>query len=343
MNWLKKEEQIKLETFLKRTKDASEWKRLFVILTYNEGLSIEELAKMVRLSPSTVEQYLKEYSSKNKTKNDPRGGSSSKLTKSGATELEEHLSKTTYLKVKDIVSYVKKTFEIEYSRTGMTAWLKSRGFTFKRPEKVPGKLNPEQQQKFLEEYEQLKNSLGTDEELYFVDAVHPEYQSQAVCGWIKKGENKTLQTTGKQHRLHFAGAFTLKGLKAFIQEYKSIDGDAMIDFFKKLEKRSKASKIHIILDNARAHKNKKLEEYLKESRIRLHYLPPYSPNLNPIERLWKVFRELTLYNRYFENCYDFFAEVRSFFTDKVHKLGRLLKHRINDNFQIIKLNPIKLT
>ncbi len=258
MNWLTKEEQAKLETFLKRTKDVSEWKRLFVILTYNEGLSIEELAKMVRLSSSTVEQYLKEYSSKNKTKNDPRGGSSSKLTKNEATELEEHLSKTTYLKVKDIVSYVKKTFDTEYSRTGMTAWLKERGFTFKRPEKVPGKLNPEKQQKFLEEYEQLKSSLRTDEELYFIDAVHPEYQSQAVCGWIKKGETKTLQTTGKQHRLHFAGALTLNGLKAFIQEYKSIDGDAMIDFFKKLEERSSASKIHIILDNARAHKNRKL-------------------------------------------------------------------------------------
>lgn len=38
-------------------------------------------------------------------------------------------------------------------------------------------------------------------------------------------------------------------------------------------------------------KIKKLEEYLKTSKIQVHYLPPYSPNLNPIERLWKVMRE----------------------------------------------------
>ena len=129
----------------------------------------------------------------------------------------------------------------------------------------------------------------------------------------------------------------------FVQEYRTIDGAAMVDFFKKLEEESGASKIHIILDNARAHKNKKVKEYLKGSRIELHYLPPYSPNLNPIERLWKVFRELTLYNRYFADSGGFFAEVRSFFADKVYKINHLLKSRINDNFQIIKLNPIKLS
>ena len=152
MNWLTNEERAKLETLLKRTKDANEWKRLFTILTYDEGLSIKELAKVVRLSSSTIEQYLKEYSSRNKTKNDPRGGSSSKLTQTEASELESHVSNTTYLKVKNIVSYVQKTFGKHYSRTGMTAWLKERGFTFKRPEKIPGKLNPDQQQQFIEEY-----------------------------------------------------------------------------------------------------------------------------------------------------------------------------------------------
>ena len=91
-----------------------------------------------------------------------------------------------------------------------------------------------------------------------MDAMHPEYQSQAVCGWIKKGECKTLQTTGKQKRLHFTGALNLMKMKVFIREYETIDADAMIDFFKQLEEDSSAQAIHIILDNARAHKNQKL-------------------------------------------------------------------------------------
>ena len=339
---LTQEERSKLEQELKRSKDATDWKRVFVILSYDDGMSIGELAKLTRLSPWTVEEYLKKYSSHNKTKNDPRGGSSSKLTENETKELEQHLSSTTYLKVKDIVVYVKKKFGKQYSRSGMTEWLIRHDFTFKKPEKVPGKLDPDKQKQFIEEYKSLKTSLGPSGELYFLDAVHPEYQSQAVCGWIKKGESKTLQTTAKQQRLHFVGALSLKTMDTMIREYETIDADAMIRFFKDLESEKGKREIHVILDNAAAHKSRKLIEYLEGTGIRIHYLPPYSPNLNPIERLWKIFRQLTLYNRYFDTCGDFFAAVRKFFTEKIHKIQRLLRQRINDNFQTIQLNPIKL-
>ena len=99
---LTEEERRGLEADLKRTKDSAEWKRLFVILSYDEGQSVEDLARLTRLSAWTIEEYLKKYSSHNKTKNDPRGGSSSKLSEGEAKELERHLSQTTYLKVKDI-------------------------------------------------------------------------------------------------------------------------------------------------------------------------------------------------------------------------------------------------
>jgi transposase len=336
------EEKTSLESDLRQTKDAAEWKRLFIILGYNDGQSINELVFLTRLSKWTIEHYLKEYSSQNKTKNGPRGGSSSKLNDAETGELEQHLSNTTYLKVKNIVAYVKKMFGKQYSRTGMTAWLKDHGFTFKKPEKIPGKLDPNRQAQFIEEYYRLKNSLGLSDELYFLDAVHPEYQSQAVSGWIKKGECKTLQTTGKQSRLHFIGALALNTMEVVVREYETVDADAMICFLQDLEDRQSSGRIHVILDNAPAHRNHKLADFLKSSRVHLHYLPPYSPNLNPIERLWKVFREMTLYNRFFETCSEFFAAVREFFADRVHKIRRFLRGRINDSFQIIKLNPIKL-
>ena len=335
-------ESGQLETKVKKTKDLSEWKRVFAILEYDDGQSIAELARTLRLSPVTIEEYLKQYNSNDKTKNDPRGGSSSKLTESESQQLEQHLSQKTYLKVKDIVAYVESQFKKKYSRSGLTAWLADHGFTYKCPQQIPGKLNPEAQAKFIEEYEKLKSSLQPGDELYFVDAVHPEYQSQAVCGWIKKGECKTLQTSGKQLRLHFAGALNLEGMQLVVNEYETVDADAMLDFFKRLENHSQAPTIHVILDNAKSNKNKKLWEFLKNSRIKLHYLPPYSPNLNPIERLWKVMREITMYNRYYESCANFFVAIRGFFTDKLPHIQDILKSRINDKFQVIKLNPVNL-
>mgnify|MGYP001454585829 CR=1 FL=1 len=184
---------------------------------------------------------------------------------------------------------------------------------------IPGKLDPEKQMAFIEYYEELKKSSGIEEEIYFVDAVNPEHQSQSVCGWIKKGIQKTLQTSGKQLRLHFAGALCLKGMQIFTKEYETVNAEAMIDFFKRLEGQSNASLIHVILDNARSNKNKKLDEFLQTSRIKTHYLPPYSPNLNPIERLWKIMRETTVHNRYYQSSVCFFKEIRDFFTTSLRK------------------------
>jgi len=335
-------QKVHLESKLKKAREASERNRLCVVLGHDEGLSIDELAKALRLSHATVCNYLKDYESGQKTDHDPKGGGRLKLFQEQSDSLLRHLSETTYLKVKQIRAYVEKQYGITYSRSGLTAWLQEHGFVYKRPKKVPGKLDPQKQAAFIEEYSALKANLKPDEEIYFVDAVHPEHQSQAVCGWIKKGVEKTLQTTGKQLRLHLAGAVCLAGMKFFTQEYETVDADAMLDFFKNLERTSNASTIYVILDNARSNKNKKLEGFLQTSKIKVRYLPPYSPNLNPIERLWKIMRETKLYNRYFETSVDFFREIRSFFKDDIPRMASTWGSRINDKFETIKLDPIKL-
>lgn len=336
------DQKVNLEAKLKKAREASERNRLCVILGHDDGLTIDELAKALRLSHATVCNYLKDYGSGQKTDHDPKGGGRLKLSEEQSTSLLKHLGETTYLKVKQIRAYVEKEYDVVYSRSGMTAWLQMHGFVYKRPKKVPGKIDPEKQAAFIEEYEVLKANLKADEEIYFVDAVHPEHQSQAVCGWIKRGVQKTLQSTGKQLRLHLAGAVCLREMKFFTKEYETVDADAMLNFFKNLELGSDASTIYVILDNARSNKNKKLEEFLKTSKIKIRYLPPYSPNLNPIERLWKIMRETKLYNRYFASSADFFREVRSFFKDDIPKKAHMWTSRINDNFERVELNPIRL-
>jgi transposase len=343
MSKLTKAQKEVLESEAKKSREVSNKRdRSCIILGHDEGLTIEQLAKAFRLSHATICNYLKDYRDEEKIQNEPRGGRESKLNEDQSQELTNHLSETTYLKTIQICAYVKEKYGITYSRSGMTSWLKDQDFVYKKPKKVPGKLNPEKQAAFIEEYKELKAKLKPEEEIYFIDAVHPEYQSQAVCGWIKKGEQKTLPSTGTQTRMHLNGALSLDGMKVFTQEYKTIDGDAMVDFLKKLEDSSSAKTIHVIMDNGRSNKNTKIEEFLKTSKIKIRYLPPYSPNLNPIERLWKIMREKKMYNHYYETSVSFFQEIRSFFNEEVPKVAHTWSARINDNFQAIKLNHIKL-
>ncbi len=96
--------------------------------------------------------------------------------------------------------------------------------------KVPGKLDPQRQQDFIESYMSLKAALGKGEKIYFLDAVHPEFRSQAVSGRIKKEEIQTLPTTNKQFRMHFLGALSPAKIEVFAQEYDTINADNVINF-----------------------------------------------------------------------------------------------------------------
>lgn len=334
--------KLELERHARQTKDKHEYTRLCVVLARSEGMSPESIAQALRISVQSVYRYLSEYEVEKKTQHDLRGGSQSKLSKLQTIELSDCLQKVTYLHVKKVCEYVKAKYEIVYSISGMTFWLKENGFIYKQPIKVPGRLSPEKQENFIESYSTLKANLSEHEEIYFMDAVHPQFQSQAVCGWIKKGEVKTLPTTSDQYRMHFVGAIALKKMEILAQEYETINAESVIDFLRILESASKATTIHIICDNGPSNKNKKLREYLKTSKIKIHYLPPYSPNLNPIERLWKVLRERKTYNKCYEKFVTFKTAIRGFFIEDIPKMRDELTKRINDDFQRIQLNTILL-
>ena len=68
----------------------------------------------------------------------------------------------------------------------------------------------------------------------------------------------------------------------------------------------------------------------------MHILPPYSPNLNPIERLWKVMNECSRNNRVFKTFNEFKEKIRAFFSETWDAIAEDSRTRINDNFQSLK-------
>jgi hypothetical protein len=96
--------------------------------------------------------------------------------------------------------------------------------------------------------------------------------------------------------------------------------------------------IHVFLDNARYFKSREVKAWLQTARIRLHFLPPYSPNLNPIERLWRFMYQKVLANQYFEKFAGFKAAIFGFF-DKIDSYRSELQTRLTDNFQRIQPLP----
>lgn len=325
-----------LKVILKKTKNIGDYQRLSTLISYDKGIQIPIIASVLNIGESTVYRYIAEFKEDKKINQDDRGGSESKINEEQTKELVDHLTKKTYLNTKTIIHHVQEKYKVNYSLSGMAKWLKTNNFRYKKPVIIPGKLDAYQQKLFTFYYEDLKKNLKENEEIYFADAVHPAHQCQAVSGWIPIGEKKHLPTTAKQTRLHFIGAVSLgKELKLITEEVKTADSENFISFCKKLEMSSTAQVIYLILDNAMAHKSKKSKEYLIHSKIKPIYLPPYSPNLNIIERLWKIMREIKIYNKHYEEFPDFANSIRSFFKNATTQYLDILKRRLNDSFQMI--------
>lgn len=95
-------------------------------------------------------------------------------------------------------------------------------------------------------------------------------------------------------------------------------------------------KVHLMLDGAPYHRVSLVQDWAVVMNIELHYLPSYSPNLNPIERLWKVMNEHARNNWYLATAKAFREAINGFFSDTLPEIAGKLSCRINDNFQTLK-------
>ena len=334
-NKLSPEIRTKLIARHRKERDKKICDRIKAVLAYDEGYSYSEIAKILLLDDETIRRHIDDYIRENKLTIDS-GGNYNKFTELEAKQLIKHLEEVTYLYVKDICHYVKKVFGKTYSISGMTKWLHNNGFAYKKPHVTPAKANLKQQQEFIKYYQKLKASAGNNEPIYFADSVHPQHQTKLTYGWILIGQRKEIATNAKHYRLNFIGGICLHGHRLVYEQAEKIDANAIAGFLVKLRKKHPEQHlIHLILDNAGYHKDKSVQEFAVSLGIKLHYLPPYSPNLNPIERLWKIMHERVTYNKYYEKFADFTEAIVNFFKT-IGKQKQILRRRINDNFQIVK-------
>ena len=138
---------------------------------------------------------------------------------------------------------------------------------------------------------------------------------------------------GRQ-RLNINGAINIETLEPVTGFYDTINAQATIDLFAKIEaKHPEADVIYIFVDNARYYHSCLLKEHVDGTKIELMFLPPYSPNLNPIERYWKFFKKKVLNNHYYET-FDEFKQVCKHFFRKRKKYFPELQSLLTENFHI---------
>ena len=152
--------------------------------------------------------------------------------------------------------------------------------------------------------------------VYFVDAAHLLHNAVPSQGWIKRGTTVELKTNSGRNRLNVLGAYSPDDQTLIsIEGTGSCDAELVCQLLRKLRAANPGKRLLLVLDNARYQRATVVQALAKRLRIRLLFLPPYSPNLNLIERFWKFVRKQVLRNTYYATFAEFQAAIQRLLTN----------------------------
>jgi transposase len=315
---LTEEQVIQLKLAHKQTREKRLADRIKAVLYVHFGLSYEEIAKLLLFDETTVRRYVKSFKEKG-----IEGllecrytGGQTRLSCEQEAELKLFLKDNTKQSVKEIVEHIKKKYGIVFSVAGVTKLLHRMGFTYKKPKVIPGQVDGTKQGEFLKTYEKTKEQLGAQDKIYFLDATHPQHNTNPSYGWILKGKrnDKYVKTNSGRKRLNLNGAYNFTDKEAIVLEEDTINAEATINLLEAIALKQKRGKVYVILDNAKHHHSLLVRRWqLHHPRFTFMFLPAYSPNLNLIERLWRFFHSKVTWNRYFETFEEFKQVTMAFF------------------------------
>ena len=224
--------------------------RIRVILGLDQGLTYKIISEVLHLDNGTISNYRDRYESgglRELLDDNYSTNNRSMLTENEMMSLSLHLETHTYLSSKDIIAYIKKTYKVEYTVSGVTKLLKRMGFSYKKPKRVPGKANRKRQEEFIKLYRELKGR----SKVYFNDATHPHHNPVIAYGWFKKGIEFDVLTNSGRFHLNINGALCLDDLDIVTRKCKTVNGDSVSGLLTAIRKKNPLEKhLTLVLDNA---------------------------------------------------------------------------------------------
>ena len=198
--------------------------------------------------------------------------------------------------LKKLKQWVLRTFGRCASRNALRRVLRQANLTWKKVKKLLGKAKPEKRAAHIGRLMQLFSGVVSgDVILIYVDEVHIHRDLDLGYTWGRKGKRlwRKSDCPGLSERMNAYGAYDFTNGECFLWQNGWCDGEQTVNFLRALAtwRAGKKGRIVLIWDNAPCHVAKVVKREAMELGIELEFLPGYSPDLNPIERLWDWMRE----------------------------------------------------
>ena len=212
--------------------------------------------------------------------------------------------------LKKLRTWVSDQFGHQISRTTLRSLLKKAGLSWKKSKKVLAKANPQQRVAYVETFQSWYEQVCQGQvRLIYVDEVHLHQDLELGYRWSVKGVNDWVPShcLPLKNRLNWYGAYDFSNGQCFIWHNGSCNGDNTCSFLDQLKAwlGDDGPPIQIIWDGASYHSRCALvRHHADQIGLSLVSLPAYSPDLNPIEGLWKWMREALSQHHCFKYLYQ---------------------------------------
>jgi len=278
-----------LRKLIKKERSKHLLQRLLFILQLYLGDSIDTACERICVAKQTGHNWLDQWNAKGYTGLNPQfnGGRPPKLTKDQKSQLKEKLKSKDAWLTSEVRALIKKEFDVVYSERQVSRVLRSFKMNYAKPYPHDYRRPDDAKEQLEDKLRKVEAKMSEKCIIGFMDEASPQTTDNKQRFWSFGKPELSKNTT--KYRANTFGFYPINGNE--VVEFMGRSTVAYVcDFLRLIRDKNPKRHIIVIIDNARAHIAKRTEKFAKSIDMTLVLLPPYSPDLNPIEQIWKSIR-----------------------------------------------------
>lgn len=310
-----------------------------VLLMLDRQRPVATIAEDLGLDQATVYRYAQTYRQKGLTGYlaAEQPGYWGLLSSYQLAGLCRQVNQTLYTDCRAIIDWLDTTYGVRYSISGLTDLLHRLGYSYKLTTAVPCLADGAKQAAFLAHTLSplLAQAEAGQAVVYFADAAPPTHNTRATHVWTQTGKERPLLTVSGRERVNLNAALNAHApSQVYFDETNCVNAQSTQRLYEQLLAAHPQGPVYVVCDNARYYKNKVLTAWLAGTRLVQVFLPPYSPNLNLIERLWKYLRQKIINTAFYRTKGQFKTAVLNFF-HRLPEFGQDLASLLTLKFHLL--------
>lgn len=314
-------------------------RRLLAVRMHCLGVPNSKIAGVLRISDDTVTNYIKLYREEGLS-----GLVENRYYRPASSvepffdEIAASFAAAPVATASEGGARIEELTGIKLSDSQVGRIMRRMGMRYQKSAAVPGKCDPQMQFDFLDDelLPRLEEARKGERRVFFVDAAH--FVMGAFLGMIWAFSRVFVRTGSGRRRYSVLGAVETRDHDFIsVRTTGPVNTETICELISKIDLSYPGEEITLVMDNAPYQRNRKVAEIAESVGIELLYLPSYSPNLNLIERVWRLVKSKCLRNRYHETFKHFVGAIDGFIDSLSGENRHLLKSLVTENFQMFEI------